>query len=351
MIINNLFMERDESTLRANFRIIVFLYSNLQGLFAFHNIRLQLKHTKFSKYSIEIIKEQLQIIKPFLEKVKSGSTLFGATENNLEEKTNLREVNASLEKLKLLLSELATEVEPILNEKLFYNDKDKVADAVASLSFKAYSRDNYARCHLEIEDQLKRDGAYEMFQELATLTKSETKQVHGLLTSLKKPEELLPDFYEYIRFFARTSPALMRCNIHDINQFLVYTKEPFSFANGDFSVEEENYWARAGFGALESGYWRACAFDTDMAIEWSRAGVPDPIIAYEWKAAGFRSEITYPWLSLNFTPFLALQWVRTGLHPQICLVLTNKGYASPAQLPKGEALEKLMRSILPNQQR
>lgn len=340
-------MNRDDNTLRANFRIIVFAYSNLQGLFAFHNLRLQLKHTQFSKYSLEIVKEQLQIIKPLFDIIKTGNTIFGLEDNNFQEKQNLSEVRTTLGKLKVLLTELSNEIENILSSSLYYSEPDKLADAVAGLSFKAYSRDNYARCHLEIEDQLRNDGALKMFQDLAAATKLETKQVHDILNTLKNSSSITADFYEYIRFFARTSPALMRCNVHDINQFMVYAKEDFNYVNGDFSREEEQEWNVAGFGSIEAGYWRACSFNPQEAIEWSREGISDPLAAYDWKAAGYPSTEAYPWASLGYTPYLALQWVPTRLPPQLCLGLINKGYGHPSQLPSGEDLQNLVRSMLP----
>lgn len=324
-----------------NHRVLNHLSASYQGKFAELNILSQLEHSSFSPDQIKKVKTAIVAIRGWLDSIISGHPLM--SEENPFQNTLGKQILSALQALQDELPKYAIQIKSILVSEDQADLKDTVAALIAAYGRNAYARDNYLRGFIKFYRTAEDNETADSYQEALADTSLEIQNVGDFVQVFRGSENLERSFVEHIRFFSRILPGIFQSQAHDIRQLIIGPRTLMGFDDAGFLKPEAADWRAANFEALEAGYWRAHEIASEEAMLWKAVNVNDPLIAAEWKTAGFDPPTASLWMDVKFSPLLAIQWHNLSFPPSVALEYVKQGYQSPADLPP-----EVLAALFPN---
>jgi hypothetical protein len=289
------------------------LFAGHQGRYARFNMLSKFYPTNEIDWELSIISNNLDALSIWMKEMWGGHPLdFSGPEESLP----MPSKNA-LNDLVLLKKELLKCLDQ--SQEIVANCEDgkitfENAVTLASLLIqRAYSREHYIKGlityakHGNNQEEAKVWEAHmqSCFQEMT----SAHEFFEELLISDEPSDKLSDDILDEVKFL----PALLTCQVHDINQILVMRNDKFKHSDIELPGCDPKIWEKSQIPPEHAGYWHAYGITPKSVFSWIDHGFYEPSQAGCWHSYGFSPESAVKWSMFGFTPKDAATCVDAGL--------------------------------------
>lgn len=304
-----------------------------QGAFAYYNVLSQLKHPKFNTAELNATRAVLLKLNALNKDLPSSKT-FKQTEE--ERVLPIQDILATLYELEPRLQELTIEAKRLATAADQHTLKEEACLLAALHAFEVYSRDNYFRGLISLEEVLSDVSLADNGRAALETSRGQIEILNGFVKELQQDRPLERSIWAQLNFECRALSGTFRAYRHDIVQLLVGPSHEFTYANLPGNELAHTPWQEAGFKAVEAGYWQAYDISPEEALLWIGVEIESPQLAAMWHTASFPPPIAILWLEQGFPVFPAIQWHNAGYSPDIAAELVRAGYLYPWDVAEGE---------------
>lgn len=292
------------------------LFAGLQGRYARLNMLSKFYPTPEIDWELSITSNNIDALSLWIKELWAGhaldfskedSALTGPAKNALKELTELKSE---------LITCLENSIEIIANLNKRELDHQEAVTLTSLLVQRAYSREHYIRGLIDYANYCNNAQESELWKQHMNSCFSEMTSAHTMFEELLVCDEPNNRLSEEIIEECRFLPALLTCQIHDINQISVIRNGKFEHQDIELPGCNPEQWKVAGIPPEHAGYWHAYGLTPDDVYRWIDHGF------YEPSQAGC-------WYQYGFTPEKALEWSIQGFAPKEAATCVNAGLSKP----------------------
>lgn len=297
------------------------LFAGQQGRYARFNMLSKFYPTSEIDWELSIISNNLDALTIWMKEMWGGHPLnFSGEEEKLPlpAKNSLKELNDLKQEL---VSCLDKSKEIIL---LAENNTFGLEEAVTLTSIliqRAYSREHYIKGLIEYAKQGNNPEEAKLWENHMQSCFQEMTQAHQFFEELLLIDTPTERMQKELLDEAKFLPALLTCQIHDINQILVMRNDKFLHKDIELPNCNPKIWEDAGIPAEHAGYWHAYGITPENVYEWIDHGFYEPSQAGCWYTYGFDPKVAMKWNMHGYTPKEASTCMNAGIsNPELAEV-------------------------------
>jgi|GEM_PF-5504067 len=322
----------------VNFRILNYIQSNYQGLYAENNLILSLNTNPQIKANINLnlegIKKYLTRFKNYILNLDKEILIFDLNNpNNNQEET---EMFIILNDIKSEILQRQKAIENIYNLKNEEIEENHIKFLLENFSFYNYFKNNLIKGYKDFYSARSVNQATQVYTMQLENSEQDITQINAYLEHLKNSKNSYPQIQDHLFFFARLLKNHFKAQVNEINQMLKLKSNQYTFHDAGFSPVNREAWEAAGFNPIEAGLWKAYDFKPKEVFEFIKNGIQDPTIAAEWTTANFSLKEIFTWAQFGFSSALALIWKNADYSADQSALFISHNYYSPEDLPKEE---------------
>lgn len=287
------------------------LYAGYQGKFARLKALSELIDDKKYKKDLNSTCSTLDNVSFYLDQLwKDRPVIFNLEEDDLSE--SALECIDTLYQLEFEISNSITEVTRILDKPEHLITFEDLAILCAYIIQRAYTREHYIQGLVQYAKTFDLPDTVERWSQHLKSCDDEINAAHQLFEQLQACMQVTPLLIDEIKEEALFIPALLECQIHDMNQVIKLDHPEFLHSDARVLGSDYHLWEESGIPAQHSGYWKAYGFHPHEVFDWMDVGFGEPAVAGAWFGRGFDPIEALIWGDAGYSPKEAFRCVQAG---------------------------------------
>lgn len=300
------------------------LFAGQQGRYARLNMLSKFYPTPEIDWELSISSNNIDALSLWIKELWAGHPIDFTTEDpNLSgpAKNAIKELSEIKSELTSCLENTVIILNRVEKEELDHQD---AVSLTSLLIQRAYSREHYIRGLVDYANYCKNQAEADMWSQHINSCFTEMTSAHTMFEELLECDVPSRRLKEEILEECRFLPALLTCQIHDINQINVIRHHKFEHEDIKLPGCNPEVWRAAGIPPEHAGYWHAYGLSPDDVFNWIDFGFYEPSQAGCWYKYGFTPETALLWSTEGFAPKEAATCVNAGLtKPDLAKVWTE----------------------------
>jgi hypothetical protein len=287
-----------------------------QGSFVFINALEQLAPTSDGPQAVENAGKSIQAVNRLWEEFKTHRPLVVMAERDKPSEL----MRAAWEMLVIAKRQLKRGVGELARSSLLERnmaDRGAFHFRVAASCEAAYARYHYIQGLVFYGEVMNREEVSDRWRQHLLSCQGEINEAHQHLGLAKEMgANLVEETVARILDDTLGLPAGYGARVNDINVLFAKYRGQIGYGDVEIPDDQAASWAEKGIPPEQAGSWFQGGFTVEETMAWVGAGVPDPIIAFNYLLRNVPMDEAVTWMRAGFSARDAARFRNQGLTPE-----------------------------------